>query len=99
MTTEFPIIKVILHHSVVATVKVNILISKQTNKQTNSHKGSNVARWNGKEWTTFGNEKMKLVSCGADGTLWGINRERFTFSMKRDTGEWVLMPGSFKQVS
>jgi hypothetical protein len=60
---------------------------------------SNVVHWDGKNWVISGNEVMKLVSCGADGTLWGINQERFTFRFKKDTQEWVQMPGSFKQVS
>jgi hypothetical protein len=41
---------------------------------------------------------MKLVSCGADGTLWAINSERFTFRLDREALKWDLMPGSFKQV-
>jgi len=42
---------------------------------------------------------MKLVSCGADGALWAINSERFTFCLDRESKEWNQMPGSFKQVS
>ncbi len=41
---------------------------------------------------------MKLVSCGADGTLWAINCERFTFRLDRESLKWEQMPGSFKQV-
>jgi hypothetical protein len=41
---------------------------------------------------------MKLVSCGADGTLWAINSERFTFRLDRESLKWEQMPGSFKQV-
>lgn len=42
---------------------------------------------------------MKLVSCGADGTLWAVNHERFTFRMDREHMKWEQMPGSFKQAS
>jgi hypothetical protein len=45
-----------------------------------------------------GSEQMKLVSCGADGTLWAINSERFTFRLDRESLKWEQMPGSFKQV-
>jgi hypothetical protein len=41
---------------------------------------------------------MKPVSCGADGTLWAINCERFTFRLDRESLKWEQMPGSFKQV-
>lgn len=41
---------------------------------------------------------MKLVSCGADGTLWAVNDERFTFRMDKERLRWEQMPGSFKQV-
>lgn len=61
---------------------------------------SNVVSWDGKGWVRMpGSERMKLVSCGADGALWAINSERFTFCLDRESKEWNQMPGSFKQVS
>jgi hypothetical protein len=55
--------------------------------------------WNGKEWIRVGGEGMKHISCGSDGTIWGVNGQGFTFRMRRDKNEWQQMPGSFKQVS
>jgi len=61
--------------------------------------GGYVMNWNGKEWIRVGGEGMKHISCGSDGTIWGVNGQGFTFRMRRDKNEWQQMPGSFKQVS
>lgn len=89
----------VLHVAVGSDREVWAVIDDEK-EPTSALKQSNIATWDGKAWIRIpGSEQMKLVSCGADGTLWAINSERFTFRLDRESLKWEQMPGSFKQVS
>eukprot|EP01087_Luapelamoeba_hula_P016239 TRINITY_DN4986_c0_g1_i2.p1 TRINITY_DN4986_c0_g1~~TRINITY_DN4986_c0_g1_i2.p1 ORF type:complete len:650 (+),score=123.36 TRINITY_DN4986_c0_g1_i2:121-2070(+) len=66
---------------------------------TSTTSGPNIVNWNGQRWTPVGSERMKYISAGNDGAVWGVDKQGFTFRLRRDKMQWKQMPGSLKQVS
>eukprot|EP01089_Gocevia_fonbrunei_P005153 TRINITY_DN1533_c0_g1_i2.p1 TRINITY_DN1533_c0_g1~~TRINITY_DN1533_c0_g1_i2.p1 ORF type:complete len:503 (+),score=97.76 TRINITY_DN1533_c0_g1_i2:367-1875(+) len=62
----------------------------------------NVVQWNGNDWDSLYSEEsvvLKTISCGADGTLWGVGHNSTIFRFNHSIGSWQVMPGTMKQVS